>query len=294
MRFRGSFARFLTPCFVFRPEIFARACWRKLRARPKRCVVKTAWGDWLEVEPRKFIGAHVYMRGVLELPVCEVLWRLARAGESVVDVGANIGVMTSLLSMRVGERGHVRAFEAHPGVFEQLQQNVRRWNRPHIEVFNRAISDKTRVVRIHEGDGFATNEGTARLEEPGATGRWFEVESITLDRVIPAMGCGVLKVDVEGHEFEVLSGAKDGLAAHRFRDVAFESTWAFPGPAHELLRGYGYHAFAIEASLCGPRLAAVSRRSGPEDRRADYLATVDPRRAQEFVAARGWRVLGVH
>ena len=117
----------MSPCFLFRLDIFVRACWRKLKRRPERCLAQTAWGDWLEVEPRKFIGANVYMRGVHELAVCEVLWRLARAGETAVDVGANIGVMTSLLSRKVGERGRVLAFEAHPDVFRQLERNAQRW-----------------------------------------------------------------------------------------------------------------------------------------------------------------------
>lgn len=253
--------------------------------------MKTAWGDWLEVEPRRFIGAHVYMRGVHELPVCEVLWRLAEAGECAVDVGANTGVMTSLLSRRVGEQGRVMAFEAHPGVFEWLQENVARWRRGSVVVFNQAISSKRGVVRMHEGDRFAANEGTARVEQAEASGRWFKAESVTLDEVIPANGCGVIKIDVEGHEFEVLSGAKTSLAAHRLRDVVFESTWSFPGPAHELMRQYGYHVFAIEASLHGPRLAAVSRRSQLDNRQADYLATVEPRRAEELVRRSGWRAL---
>jgi FkbM family methyltransferase len=289
-RFRD---RFLCPSFVFRPDIFGRACWRKLRARPKWCVVKTAWGDCLAVEPRKLIGAHVYMRGVHELPVCEVLWRLAGAGECTVDVGANIGVMTSLFSRRVGEHGRTLAFEAHPGVFRRLQQNVGRWHRPQVEVFNQAISSSRGVVTIYEGDGFSSNEGTARLANSDAAGRCFEVESVRLDDLLSAGAWAVIKVDVEGHEFEVLSGAKAALAAHRIRDIVFESSWAFPGPGHEMLLEHGYHLFAIEASLRGPRLAAIPRRSDSQNRQADYLATLEPGRAAALVEKPGWQALAI-
>jgi len=341
MGFPVSFTRFWTPCFIFRPDIFARACWRKLTRRPDRCVAKTAWDDWLDVEPHKFIGAQVYMRGVHELPVCEVLWRLAGTGETAIDVGANIGVMTSLLSRRVGEQGCVLAFEAHPGVFLQLQQNVRRWNRSQVEAFNLAISNRTGMVTVHEGEGFAANEGTARVHKAGVSGRcfdsawgysrrqqgstftpvqdpfsasgqvrallrtgksarrsgtesgcaWFEVESTKLDDMLPAAGCEVLKIDVEGHEFEVLLGANSALVARRIRDVVFESTWNFPGPAHELLLRHGYNLFGIDASLSGPTLTTVSPRSDSENRQADYLATVEPQRAKELIALAGWKVL---
>ncbi len=243
------------------------------------------------VEPRKFIGANIYMRGVHELPVCEVLWRLAGAGEAVVDVGANIGVMTSLFSRKAGEHGRVFAFEAHPEVFRQLEQNVRRWNRPRIELFHRAVSSQAGMVCLREGAGFAVNEGTARVAEPGLGNRSFEVESVRLDDVLAASSYGVAKIDVEGHELEALSGASDCLAAHRLRDIVFESTWDFPGAAHELLLSDGYRLFEIQSSLLGPRLVTVPRRSGPPGRQADYLATLDWRRAGELLRPRGWQVL---
>src|SRR5215831_1169540 len=86
----------LDPSFVWRPDIFVRACWRKVTRRPERCLARMAWGDWLEVEPSRFIGRNIYMRGVHELAVCEALWRLSRPGDRAVDAGANIGVMTSV------------------------------------------------------------------------------------------------------------------------------------------------------------------------------------------------------
>lgn len=285
------FRRAIAPCFVFRPDIFARACWRKFRPRPERCLARTAWGDWLEVQPRKFVGGQIYMRGVHDLPVCEILCRLVVAGDTVVDAGANLGVMTSLLSIKVGAKGRVLAFEAHPDMVGQLRQNTRRWNRPQIEVFHQALSRKAGVLTLYEGDGFELNEGTARIGPAPACSRSFEVQSIPLDDALRAASCGVMKIDVEGYEFEALSGAMGHLATHRIRDVVFESTWAFPGPAHELLLGCGYRLFEIRSSLIGPKLVHVQKRSGPAGRLADYLATVDAARALDLVATAGWKVL---
>ncbi len=291
MRAQVSFTRVLNPCFLFRPDIFVRACWRKLRERPERCLAKTAWGDWLEIEPRKFIGASIYIRGVHELAVCEVLWRLAGSGETAVDAGANIGVMTSLLSRKVGGRGRVLAFEAHPGLFSRLEQNVRRWKDRRIELFNCALSRQSGVVSLREGTNFSGNEGTARIGNGSAPGRSYEVRAVGLDEILSHTGCDVVKIDVEGHEVEVLLGAADGLAEQRLRDVVFESTWDFPGRAHELLLGYGYRLFEIQKSWRGPKLARLSTRSGQKGQLADYLATVNASRAQELIARPGWRVL---
>ena len=287
----NSFLRALNPCFLFRPDILARACSRKLLARPERCVVRTAWGDWLEVEPRKFIGAQVYLRGVHELAVCELLWRLTEPGETAVDAGANIGVMTSLLSRKVGARGRVLAFEAHPGVFRQLEQNVRRWERRPIDLFNQALSARAGSVNLCEGDGFAINEGTARVEGVGRRGPRFQVQSVCLDQVPSARAARIMKIDVEGHELEVLLGAASTLAERRLRDVVFESAWGFPGAAHELLQEYDYRVFEIRQSLLGPKLVPLRARSKQHGRLADYLATLEAPRALELVASPGWQVL---
>ena len=283
--------RALSPCFVFRPDTLARACWRKVRARPERCVIKTAWGDLLEVQPQTFIGAHLYLRGVHELAVCELLWRLCAPGEQAVDVGANIGAMTSVLSKRVGMDGRVFAFEPHPRLYFELTQNVRRWHRPNTDVFERAASCTTGIATLWEDVGFKGNNGLARLGETQNAGASFEVRTVRLDEALPVRSYGLAKIDVEGHEGEVLAGAEKLLAAGRVRDVVFESIGGFAGPAHHLLRADGYQIFQIKTGFTGPKLQPIPRHSQENGGSADYLATLDPRRAQSLIGPAGWKVL---
>lgn len=280
-----------TPSFVFRPDTFARACWRKLRPRPECCVVQTAWGDSLEVEPRKFIGAGVYMRGVHELSICEILWRLAAPGELAVDVGANIGVMTSLLSKRVGPRGRVFAFEPHPQTFRRLQENVRRWPRSNVSLFDRAVANRNATATLFEPAVFHLNDGTASLAPANGVGQSFPVGTVRLDDILPAARYGVLKIDVEGLELDVLHGAERALSQARFRDVVFESHSTYPGPAHQFLLERGCQVFAIQSSLRGPRLIELPAPWPGQGSAADYLATIDPARAQKLIAPPGWNVL---
>ena len=253
--------------------------------------MKSAWGDRLEVEPRKFIGAALYMRGVHELAVCELLWRLAETGETALDAGANIGVMTSLLSKKVAARGRVLAFEAHPVLFQRLEQNVGRWEGRHIELFNCALSNNVGMADLCEGNSFSLNEGTARLGVAFGPGKFHRVKTVRLDDVVQGENCGVAKIDVEEHEVEVLLGAIDTLRQRRLRDVVFESTWDFPAPAHELLLRHNYRIFEIQHAWRGPRLAEVQRRSRPGPGLADYLATINAPRALELAKPAGWQVL---
>jgi FkbM family methyltransferase len=262
-----------------------------MRRRPQFCVVQTGWGDWLGVDPHKFIGGAVYMRAVHELPVCEALSRLVGEGETAVDVGANIGVMTSLLSCAVGPFGRVLAFEPHPKLFRRLERNVQRWGGRNINVFNAAVSLSAGMIRIREDECFEINEGTARVAHPGEVGRSFEVQSCRLDDVLPVEESIVIKIDVEGHDFEVLSGATGVWASRRARDIVFESTWEFPGQSHRLLTDYGYQLFDLQASFLGPELARPARRKSPQGKVCDYVATLDPERARRLFSPRGWRSL---
>jgi FkbM family methyltransferase len=251
-------------------------------------VTRTAWGDWLEVEPRRFIGGNIYMRAVHEPAVCEALWRLAGPGERAVDVGANVGVMTSLLSKRVGAAGRVTSFEPHPALLRQLQRNVARWGARPIEVFGQAVSSRRGQVYLEEGDWFAVNEGTSSVH-PLPLPHALPVPAIRLDDVLD--GCAVLKLDVEGHELEVLLGAEKLLRSGRVRDIVFESTWAYPGGAHELLAGCGYELFDVVESFWRPLLVKPTRRAAEPGKMGNYLATREAARARGVMRACGWRVL---
>jgi len=251
--------------------------------------VRTAWNDELEVEPREFIGAQVYLRGVHELAVCEVLWRLAKPGERVVDVGANIGVMTSLLSKRVGCSGQVFAFEPHPRLFARLRRNAHRWNRNNVLTLNWAVSDHTGTSLLWETAGFAENTGTAAFSPDSVDGRSFEVRTVRLDHALPSGDYGLLKLDVEGHEQKALTAL--GLAHARFRDIVFESRDHSATVVHRFLANLGYHIFGIRSSFCGPTLFTVDAVDSADVLTADYLATQQPERAIERLAPRGWNVL---
>jgi FkbM family methyltransferase len=245
----------------------------------------------LEVDPREFIGAHMYMRGVHELPVCELLWRLAAPGEWVVDVGANMGVMTSVLSKRVGPSGRVFAFEPHPALFARLRQNARRWDRNNVQTLNWAVSDQAGTSRLCESDCFTGNTGTACLRGQADQGRSFQVPTARLDDALSSGDYGLLKIDVEGHEARVLAGAVSALGQGCFRDIVFESTAACRGAPHRFLASQGYTIFGIASSLCGPKLFKVDVAGSAHTAAVDYLATREPERALERVAPRGWKVL---
>ena len=70
------------------------------------------------------IGSFLFIYGEWAEPEVELLSRLVRPGDVVVDVGAHIGTETVPLAKRVGSSGHVIAFEPQKHLFHLLRANV--------------------------------------------------------------------------------------------------------------------------------------------------------------------------
>ncbi|BAB76932.1 FkbM family methyltransferase [Anabaena sp. FACHB-709] len=65
--------------------------------------------------------------GIYDLSLTEALWRLTSPGETAIDIGANIGYMTSIMAMKVGQKGKVLCFEPNPEVYKELSDNIEFW-----------------------------------------------------------------------------------------------------------------------------------------------------------------------
>lgn len=153
-----------------------------------------------------------------------VAWQLVRdvlgPGEVAVDLGANRGAFTYLMSARAGRAGRVHAVEPFPGNCERLRVMARRLG--NITVHELAVSDRsgTAVLRVpvHDGrsrDALATLERSRTEQEETCP-----VPLRTLDEVLAGeRRVSFLKCDVEGHEQHVFDGAARVLG--RDRPVVF-------------------------------------------------------------------------
>ncbi len=132
-------------------------------------------------------------------------------GAQALDVGANLGAYSLLISQWVGPSGHVHAFEPNPQVSAGLERHV---SMNHLEdrvtIVRKAVSDREMNCFFTFGDSI----GSGRLEDRAAPHSREDrvlVESISLDGFCRQRGIlpQFVKIDVEGAEFEVLRGARD-------------------------------------------------------------------------------------
>src|SRR3954453_11048007 len=123
----ASIRGLIKPCYLFSPRTAIHRVMMKLFPAVQGIVeVPLPWGVTLEVDLSDAIGNEIYKQRSFDIAVTEVAWRLLRAGDKILDVGANIGYLTSLFAIRVGPSGMVHAFEPHPRVRERLTWNIAR------------------------------------------------------------------------------------------------------------------------------------------------------------------------
>jgi FkbM family methyltransferase len=299
-------ARLKKPQYVFYPaRIVKRALRGHVGGAATQNVVNSTlpWGMPISLRPGEAIGHSIMTTGIFDHCVSEALYRLTDPGDLAIDVGANIGYMTSLMVKRVGTTGKVVAVEPNPDVYPLLARNAARWeaapDAPVTETHQFALSDRRGTAELRVPVLFRLNQGRSSIEKrEGEGGRdsWHAIGTVALlplDDLVGDRDVGVLKIDVEGHETSVLYGAELLLRTHRIRDVIFEHK-DYPSSATTFLERHGYTLLSLDSTLfrliVGPpnKSAPWQGWEGPS-----YLATVAPARALRRLQTRGWALPGI-
>jgi len=182
-----------------------------------------------------------------------------QAGDTFVDVGANVGYYTLIASRLVGESGRVYAFEPDPTVFAILQKNVRLNHLRNVVLVPMAVSDQTGSVRLFLAD---ENKGDHRIYETDEQRPSVAVEATTLDDFFEGDDRGVdfVKIDTQGAEGQILRGMHEVIVRNRDLVMAVEF-WPYglhesgfdPVQLLELLRSYDFVFFDLRAGGTPPQ-----------------------------------------
>jgi FkbM family methyltransferase len=138
---------------------------------------------------------------------------LLQPGDVFVDIGANVGLYSSILSRFANAFPQSRfvAIEPNPQTAERLRESVR--NAP-VTILNVAVSDKESQLAFQRG----ITSGVFKVVEPGQPGATL-VPCQKLDSLPIPDGDLVLKIDVEEHELQALLGAEELLKSGRVKVV---------------------------------------------------------------------------
>jgi FkbM family methyltransferase len=179
-----------------------------------------------------YIGRAAFFCGDLDPKVSWVCKKLVNPGDTVCDIGANIGIITLLLSRLVGNAGKVFAFEPNPVCYDALTAAIARNQMNNVLSQPIALGSQTEQRNLSIP---ADNAGAASLCDIGsrASDKTTNVAVRTLDDFVEGHkieSIQFMKLDVEGFESEVFKGSHRVLETLRPDALLFEMKERFTGP----------------------------------------------------------------
>lgn len=229
-----------------------------------------------------YLKAARYIRLVGEFsevdePELVVVKHLVKPGDTVVDVGANVGWYTNYLSKIVGDQGKVISLEPMPETFALLSRCVQAHDLGNVELHNVGASecDGSAVMEIPPYASGGANYYMAHIIDSSrrvATMHQREVKLRSLDSMLRESfhKVGFIKCDVEGHELQLINGAQEIIKARKAAwliEISRSSDPDLDGSNSStifgLLAAQGYSAWWLDES--------VLKRRKPGDKALNYF-----------------------
>jgi len=202
------------------------------------------------IDPVSQFAVNLVTEHGYEPEMGETLRKYLRPGGTFVDIGANEGFFTVQAAKIVGPSGRVLAVEPQGRLQQVIQKNLELNGLTNVTLARSAVSDRPGEAELHISP--STNTGSTGLSQ--STRYRVPHESVpvnTLEAILARSGVqtvDLIKMDIEGFEYEALIGAEKLLKEKRIKALALEMH-------PELMRGRGKEPDKIEEMLegCGYR-----------------------------------------
>ena len=185
--------------------------------------------------------------GVFEPYTTEVIKQNISNGDLVMDIGANIGYFTLIMAKGIRENGKVFSFEPEPKNFELLKKNVEINNYSNVILEKKAIGNKTGIAKLYLADrkNNIFHSGMHRIFRSDLVSQIsnpVSINIIKLDDYLQDLKfikkIRLIKIDVEGAEFDVLKGMNKILDENKEIEIVMEFS-------SENLEDYGSNAYDV-------------------------------------------------
>lgn len=212
------------PGFEFESPCRHYANYAYLENNTALCRVLTKFKIYVDTRDRG-ITPHLIMDGFWETWLTQYLAKIIKPGNICLDIGANVGYFSVLMSALAGDNGKTVAVEPNPGIAKLLRLTAG-VNGPGFEVAEIALADKEGRIRLRVpddsfGDASIINR-VDRLIKPKSS---FKVRTTTLDVMLRELNLSkvdVIKMDVEGAEPFVFDGMKETIANNNNLQIIVE------------------------------------------------------------------------
>lgn len=208
------------------------------------------------------VSQNIFINGIYEQETLDFLAKRSPRDAIFLDLGANIGAISVPLHQKRKDLKIV-GVEAAPWLFPYLQRNFGENGLDAESLVNMALFNKDGIDIDFFSPDVKFGKGSL---SPTYTDKATKVRSVTLDTLINQIRLShvdVIKIDVEGHEYNVFLGAGTLLGSPDAPDILFEfEDWAedcakLPkGAAQGYLMSKGYDIYEMSG---GTRIRRLSR-----------------------------------
>ena len=203
--------------------------------RVQRLEVPTAEGIFW-ADPASDFGQRLLTAGQYEPELAATLRQLLQPGQVFADIGANEGYFSVLAARRVGASGRVLAVEPQSRLQPVLRRNFALNHATHVTLTAAAVSNAIGVAELNLAPSMNTGATSlirsTRYKLPRET-----VPALPLAEILDRAGLAavdLLKLDIEGWEYEAILGSREIFRQGRIRAIALELH-----PAQLAKRGLG-------------------------------------------------------
>lgn len=178
---------------------------------PKQ-LATTFFGMKMRVDVRDFLQSTIYHFGTWEANESRLLVQLIRPGDTVLDIGANVGFHSLLFARSVGPDGRVIAIEAHPRLVARVEEQLRLNDVRNVRIVNVAVSDEVGEILLYEGP--TSNSGATSIVASRGTTKSITVPAAPIMSLLTPeeiASISLIKIDIEGAEAPVLRDLLDHI-----------------------------------------------------------------------------------
>lgn len=223
-----------------------------------------------------WIGRTLYYFGDLDPKITWVLKRILRPGDTVLDIGANVGLVSIIARQIVGNNGKVHAFEPQPTLVDLMYKSLEKNGYSDVVIHKVALGVEKEEKELFIPEG---HFGAASLIRESFKGNKISVRVENATTYLASLGLPpirLVKMDVEGYEAEIIKGAWDFFETNRPDAILFElndhSVPFFQQPVIGLLSELGYQFLNIRKSKLKMRLCRINSSTPSKQYGHDILA----------------------
>lgn len=176
----------------------------------------------MKIDPSEYLQAHLYLFGSYELPTIRHIRSYLSPGSICIDVGAQMGYLSLAMATSANRTTIVHAFEPEDHNAARFAENMSINSISNVHLHRQAVSNVEGSLRLYFSKTDNAGTHSTLYNERTVTEEFVTIPATTLDAFVQSSGIkrvDLIKVDVEGAEFEVLQGADHVLRTFRPRVI---------------------------------------------------------------------------